>query len=563
MRRSWRSSPDARDGRPSPASARVRTVLAAGGATLAVATRWRAGGWDDVNLWLPDLTVGVVYLVMGVVTVGRHRAAGALLWSTGAAWLLGSVTTALLYLHRAPLLHLALAYPSGRPRRRVDAVAIVVAYLTAVATPLWADDTLAIVLSVGFLAIAADQYANSRPGERPLRAWALGGSTVLCVTIAGAAATTLATSSATADDLRLKVYELSLVVVGVVLTLPLGRHRSARLTDLVVEVGPSGPEALRRRFAEVLDDPHVLFGFRDDDGTYRSSDGEEIRLPAPADQRAATLLLRDDAPFAVLVHDAAALDDPVLLDAVTAAARLTADHLDLTAALARDLDELADSRRRLLAVADDERRRLETALRATALRDVTSLAARARSAAAGTDGKTATHLLRAAEQLDRSVDELEDLARGLHPRELALGLGTALESLAERSPVPVELHVEPALGCMRTDDPAHDSDLVATSYYVCAEALTNIAKHAQAHRASVRIADDDGNVVVTVVDDGIGIEKERHTGSGLNGLVDRVGALGGSVTVSSERAGGTRLEARFARSVRDEHDGRRRVAAGG
>ena len=534
---------------------RVRVLFVAAGAAVAVGARWHDGEWGEVRSWLLDLAVGVVYLGLGVATVDRHRPAGVLLWLTGVAWCLGTFTTALLYLHRAPLLHLTLAYPSGRPRRRIDVVAVALAYLTALVTPIWADATTALVLSLLLLAVVVRQYAMSTGGERPLKATALRAMSVVTAAVAGAALITLATSSTAASAWRLTGYELSLVVVGFLMAAPLGARRTAMLTDLVIEVDPSSTDELRSRFAEVLDDPDVRFGLRDGEGTYRSGDGLEVRVPTEGGARRATVLRRGDEPFAVLVHDASTVDDPALIEAITAAARLTADHVALTATLARQMDELAASRRRLLIAADGERRRLEARLRAGVLHDVACLASCVRATAEAATGKTGAHLHAAADHLDLSVGELEHLARGLHPRELELGLGAALEALIGRSPVPVELRVAPELEQLRMDAHGPDSALLATLYYVCAEALTNVAKHAQAHTARVTVTAETDEIVVTVADDGVGLGSMRM-GSGLRGLDDRVGALGGSLTVSNERDRGTRLEARFAPAVAGERTGR-------
>jgi signal transduction histidine kinase len=132
------------------------------------------------------------------------------------------------------------------------------------------------------------------------------------------------------------------------------------------------------------------------------------------------------------------------------------------------------------------------------------------------------------------LTELRDLARGIHPAALSVrGLAVALEGLAARSPVPVELQVP----CERSA-PAVE----AAIYFTVAEALTNIAKHAQASFARVRVDVECGKVIAEVMDDGIGGAAATPT-SGLGGLTDRLEALGGTLTVDSPAGDGTVIRA--------------------
>jgi signal transduction histidine kinase len=137
-------------------------------------------------------------------------------------------------------------------------------------------------------------------------------------------------------------------------------------------------------------------------------------------------------------------------------------------------------------------------------------------------------------ELDQALAELRELARGIHPAILTdRGLGAALEALAERSPVPLDVRApaERLLGPVE-----------AAAYYIVAEALTNIAKYAQASAATVRVWDEDGRVFVEVVDDGIG-GADPGEGSGLRGLADRLAALDGTLVVESPSGEGTRIRA--------------------
>ena len=152
------------------------------------------------------------------------------------------------------------------------------------------------------------------------------------------------------------------------------------------------------------------------------------------------------------------------------------------------------------------------------------------------DPGAANELLdRASEELARGLEELRELARGIHPAILTdRGLAPALEALAARATVPVEVNGLPS---ERLPEP-----IEAAAFYVVAESLTNVAKYASAQSARVDLARDDGLLVVEVSDDGVG-GADSAKGSGLRGLTDRVEALGGSLKVSSEAGRGTTVRA--------------------
>jgi PAS domain S-box-containing protein len=201
-------------------------------------------------------------------------------------------------------------------------------------------------------------------------------------------------------------------------------------------------------------------------------------------------------------------------------------------------EELAASRARIVEAGDAERRRLERNLHDGAQQRLvaTSLSVRVAAGRADDDPALRAMLDRAGEELALALEELRELARGLHPAVLSdHGLRAAIETLADRAPVPVEVDV--ALDSERLPEP-----IEAAAYYVVAEALTNMAKHARASEARVRVERANGHALVEVADDGVGGADETG-GSGLRGLVDRVEALGGRLTVSSPAGAGTRVRA--------------------
>ena len=141
----------------------------------------------------------------------------------------------------------------------------------------------------------------------------------------------------------------------------------------------------------------------------------------------------------------------------------------------------------------------------------------------------------AQEELSLALAELRELARGIHPAILSdRGLRAALEALAGRSPVPVEL-----AGMPRGAAPAA---VEAAAYFVIAEALTNVAKYAQATQARISVERANGHAVVEILDDGVG-GADPDRGSGLRGLADRVAALDGSLSLRSPHGAGTVLRA--------------------
>ena len=199
-------------------------------------------------------------------------------------------------------------------------------------------------------------------------------------------------------------------------------------------------------------------------------------------------------------------------------------------------EQLAASRARIVAAADAERRRLERDLHDGAQQRLVALAIALREADAELDGDvdSARHVLAGARrELALALDDLRELARGIHPAVLSdRGLGPALETLAARTPLPVEVGAVPEV---RLPAPVE-----AAAYFLAAEALTNVVKHARATRATVEITAEARRLRILVRDDGAGGAAVGQ-GSGLRGLTDRLEALGGSLRVDSREGDGTTL----------------------
>jgi len=222
-------------------------------------------------------------------------------------------------------------------------------------------------------------------------------------------------------------------------------------------------------------------------------------------------------------------------------ARISSFAQLVTAALA-DVDareQLAGSRARIVEAADAARQRIERDLHDGAQQRLVSLALSLRrlesSLEANAEATRELAVVRA--ELDAALEELRELARGIHPTILTdRGLEAALAAVAGRSTVPVKLGVE---SCEKLPLPVQ-----TTAYFVVAEALTNAAKHAHSDRIDVRVAVGEAHALVEVRDYGSGgVDAAR--GSGLNGLADRVSALGGTLEIESPVGAGTTIRARL------------------
>ena len=198
--------------------------------------------------------------------------------------------------------------------------------------------------------------------------------------------------------------------------------------------------------------------------------------------------------------------------------------------------ELAMSRRRIVATADETRRRVERDLHDGAqhrlVLTILTLKRALQSVNSGSED-VAKLIEEAVVSTEHANDELRELARGIHPVILSTGgLAPALKGIARRSPIPVVLDLQ-----------THDrlpERIEVTAYYVASEALTNAAKHSQASAVHVTVTETDGDVRLSISDDGVG-GADLAGGSGLIGLKDRVEAAGGTLTVQSPPGEGTHL----------------------
>jgi signal transduction histidine kinase len=343
-------------------------------------------------------------------------------------------------------------------------------------------------------------------------------------------------------DVPMVLLDLALAGVAVGFLVALLRARLARsaVADLVVELGDTAaPGDLRKALARALRDPSLAVAYwLPDSGRYVDADGRPVELPAESERSAVSLVERDGRRVAALVHDPALGDEPGLVRSVCAAAALALENERLQAELRARLEQLRASRARIVDAADEERRRIERNLHdGTQQRLVSiSMALGLAQAKLASDPAAAGAVFGEARRgLSAALEELRELSHGIHPGILTeRGLAAALDELALRSSVPVQLGI--------ADIDRLPERIEAAAYYVVSEALANIAKHAHATRARVRVKKADGKVLLEVADDGIG-GADADRGSGLRGLTDRVDALGGRLRLSSPPGQGTIVKA--------------------
>ncbi len=299
----------------------------------------------------------------------------------------------------------------------------------------------------------------------------------------------------------------------------------------VIERLALDPRGVRDALATELGDPtlDVLYWV---DGRYVDREGR------PQTPETLTEIDHEGRRVGALVHDAALDEEPELVREAAAAAALALENQRLEVELRARLEALRASRARLVEAGDAERRRLTRDLHDGAQQRLVALMIELQLARETFDSNPegAKQLVDSAfANAQEAVKELRDLAAGIHPAVLSQrGLDAALESLASRSAVPVEL--DSALP-ERLPSPVETA-----AYFVVAEALTNVAKYAHATHARVEVRRENGHAVIDIRDDGVG-GAQAGEGTGLSGLGDRVGALDGTLEVTSPQGDGTLVRA--------------------
>ena len=504
----------------------VALVIAAGIAVGLLAEQ-QANDWADVHRWLPDVVVGWVLIGAGVslLSVSRPRQAPVLMLVAGFSWFLFNFSmtgpAALQWLsargafvHRGALLALAVTLPGRRAR-----IGVSLAGVAAFAWPLWDNDYTALALCAVFVAVTAVGFATARGRRgRTIGGRALVAIVVLASGIAVGAISSLAGASQAATDMTVHLYEVAVAACGLILLT--AAHPAARsaFVDRAVELERNGM-TLRDVLRHLLGDPELDIL------------PTESLSPAPRPGLVETPLRYRGLDAGVLLHAPGTLGDGETGAAILAAAGLAAERAKLQAEVERQAEAVAASGQRLLLAEDDERRRLAETLDRTAgvaLEEIERLVGDVRVAASESLGAA---LDRAAAQVARARPELDAIVRGLGGVEPEL-LVSALEQLAADLPVEVTL----TLDYTPLPEPA-----AAAIWFVCAEALANTVKHADARAVRVELAIGEESVLLRVEDDGRG--GADPAGSGLAGLSDRVSTLGGRLTIDSTPGAGTRVSA--------------------
>jgi signal transduction histidine kinase len=507
----------------------------------------------------PDSSFGPLLILAGFVTQ-----LSVLQWTS--LPLLNTVGQLSDLLVAALWLHVFLAYPTGRLAGRTERAVVIIGYVAAVGLQVvilmlggFNDSHLLTVvkreaaaeavqnvqlLTLSALALigvvllwrrwwALPRWQRRRPAQILINCFSLSLVMLAALLVAGAF------ELPSFEILRLATFAAAgLAPLAFLAGLLDARLAKGGVGELIVQLRADPAPDLRALLAQALRDPTLsLIYWLPQYGSWADQDGNPTNLPEPESGRRITLVEQNGEQVAALVYDATLGEEPELVEVVSAAAGIALENGRLEAELRARLQELHGSRTRVVEAQQNERRRLERDLHDGAQQRLVALALELGMLAeqADSDPTTQNRLKRARSELAQSLDELRDIARGLHPAVVSgHGLAVALESLVAVTPLEVRLKTD-AL-------PRLPEHLEVAAYYVVSESLTNAAKHSQASRVSVEVGVTDDTLIAEIVDDGIGgADSER--GTGLRGLADRVEALNGRLRIWSAPGNGTRVRA--------------------
>jgi signal transduction histidine kinase len=520
--------------------------------------------------WLrqPDNRFGALMVALGFA----YCLSGLIVSTEAWSFILGLHLIALPY---AILLHILVAFPTGRLHNRAEQVLVGASYL--VATVVWwalmlIEDTSRLGLPANHLLVAdePDLFAtlanvrlgmvvvlivlsgvvlvrrwdeSSRAQRRALAPVYVSGGVVLALYAVWSITGIAGVDPDVQENLeRARVVALATVPFAFLAGLLRSRVAgAAAVSALVATLGGGGERRgrLRDALAGALGDPSLELAFwLPERGGWVDAAGAPVQLPGDGSTRTSTVIEHDGRPLATIVHDVSLAEEGDLVRAVGGAASLALENERLDAELRANLHELRASRARIVESADAARRRIERDLHDGAQQQLVAilLALRVARARLDDDPRAAAAMLdNATRDLGGAIDELRELARGIHPAILSdRGLGPALEALAARLPLPVEIAAAPSQRL--------PSSIEAAVYFVVSEALTNVSRYAHASHVQIEVTSENGEVVAVVADDGIG-GADPAKGSGLRGLNDRVAALDGRLEVESSEARGTTVRA--------------------
>ena len=449
------------------------------------------------------------------------------------------VATAVLIVGPLQIAWLLLGYGDARGCACPDNVVQVADVPAASEAIVLVQQALGAVLAAGTIAVVALRWRRASPSRRLAIAPVLVTGAVLFALIIPWTLNDLLDEPL--DDWPDAAVQLALATVPVAFLIGLLRTRLARgaVADLMVELGEEvAPGTLHAALARALRDPSLKVAYwLADAERFVDAEGRPVTLPEGS-ERAVTEVRREGRRIAALVHDPALADEPELVASAGAAAGLALENERLQAELRARLEDLRASRERIVEAAEAERKRIERDLHDGTQQRLVSIAMTLGLADSRFDrdpARARSLLDEARASLSAALRELRELSHGIHPGILTeRGLDAALKELAYGARLPLELDVGLS---QRLPD-----RIEAAAYFMVSEALTNIAKHADASAVRVRVQRTDGLAVVEIADDGVGGADTAH-GSGLRGLADRVDALGGRLRVESPPGRGTVVHA--------------------
>ena len=580
-------------------------IVAAGSVMCAVAAWITAAGSAVEHPWLEALArATIVGAPIAAGGYARHRSASArfgnLLIATGAVWflttfaessdpVLHAVGRISGWLAEPLLMYLVLSFPTGRLTARIDLL-LIGAGLAIVATlylpsvllierfpepspwstcssgcpdnplmlagsePAFVEDVVRplreLLIVALFAAVCARLTVRLRSSSRLMRRTL---APVLAVAIARFAcfATLIVARRIDPDsevvDATMWVLSLSVPLMAGAFLLGLGRwhlfiatairHLAGRLAE------HPGPGELQSALAETFDDPRLEIVYPSDDGVWMTAEGEVASTPAPGSGRWLTGVYDDGHIIAGIVHDDTLAGEPAFIDAARAYAVLTLDNRRLGDEAAALLEEVRQSRTRIQASADDERRRVERDLHDGAQQRLVALRIKLELAAERIDGRdrrSAQVIRELGADVDAALDEIRSLARGIYPSPLAdRGLVEALRSAALQTVLPATVLAANTRG-------RYAREIESAAYFCCLEAMQNAAKHANRARGLVIELTDNGVLEFEVRDDGEGFEPDAvEAGFGLTSMRDRLAAVGGELHIVSSPGRGTRVIGRI------------------
>jgi signal transduction histidine kinase len=479
-----------------------------------------------------DIGVGLVFVVVALSAAGgsaRHRV---LVGAVGVAWLAGSALPLALPWHQGVLVLAVALFPTGRLRGPRDLAAVATALVLASGALPQGGAALA------FLVVALMAVSDAR-NERSVRAW----PTLTALGVAGVLGTAWTAGrvrgAALEPALVLAVYESLLVLVALAYV---AAARSAarvqdRMTDSMLGAGElTGLAGLTSELRRAAGAPDLrIHPWSARHHAFLDENGRPVAVP---DVGSGLRVDDGDRPLAVVLDGGTALADPATAEAVRSAVRLTLNHQRLQDEQRVRLGELRAARTRLVAATDLERVQLREELRTVVLSPIEAARRhvdRAEHCAdPRPDGTVVEALGIVVGQLSTAGAEIAALTADLPATQLGDGrLLAALTTLAEGSPVPVSLCLDPAAEA--------DQQTETALYYVCSEALANAAKHAEATRLTVTLRRSSAGIELVVADDGRG--GADPAGTGLAGLADRVAARGGRLRAESPPGAGTVITA--------------------